>query len=147
MKDYAEQRACRVKRLAAKLHEALIEPDGGSFVARTGSLVRSNTLRSKSTRHAFKTILEASNRPDGFENDCSTSDSRFWTKRCMQDALQKMVHDSDSFQVPQLPGFTWANWFQTQSTLLHTLAKKANRNSHYRPMADEEQTLPYEVED
>ena len=98
MKDYAEQRACRVKRLAAKLHEALIEPDGGSFVARTGSLVRSNTLRSKSTRKAFTTILEAAHVPDVFENDCS--DTRFWTKRCMQDALQKMVHDSDSFQVP-----------------------------------------------
>ena len=144
MKDYAEQRACRVKRLAAKLHEALIEPDGGSFVARTGSLVRSNTLRSKSTRKAFTTILEAAV-PDGFENDFS--DTRFWTKRCMQDALQKMVHDSDSFQVPQLPGFTWRNWFKKQTTLLHELAKKANRNSHYRPMADGEETLPYEVED
>lgn len=144
MKDFAEQRACRVQRLAAKLHEALIEPDSGSFVARTGSLVRSNTLRTKSTRKAFRTILEASHDPDLSENDLS--DTRFWAKRCMLDALKKMVNDN-SLQVPQLPGFTWHSWFKKQSSLLHALVKKANRNSHHRPMADADPTLEYNIED
>ena len=59
MKDFNLQRELRVRKLAEKLHQALVLPDQGEYLARTGRFLRSNTLRTKETRFAFSKIIEA----------------------------------------------------------------------------------------
>ena len=40
MKDFAQQREVRVARLTLKLYEGLVKPDGGEYLARTGSFLK-----------------------------------------------------------------------------------------------------------
>ena len=147
MPDFLEQRKCRVQILADKLYEGLIAGDGGAYLAKTGSLLRSNTLKAKETKKAFGIILEASKQEELPPND--NGDRRFWSKRIVHDALRMMMKNH-GLQLPQLPGFQWSEWFKSQTALVHDLAKRANRNQrYYKPMAssDDMDTLPYNVED
>ena len=59
MTNFVQQHSDRVSVLAAKLYEALISGDEGAYLAKTGSLLRSRTLRSRETRKAFAVIVEA----------------------------------------------------------------------------------------
>ncbi len=142
-KDFLSQREERTKRLAAKLHEALILPDGGEFLGRTGSLLRAPNLRARVSRKAFNIILQAAKNPVD-ENDVEHGESRFWTKRLVYNSLTRMVSEHN-LEVPQLPGFVWCTWFKEQTALIHSLAQKALRNS--KAMADADQTLDYPAED
>lgn len=120
---YAAQHVSRVDAVAEKMYLAFLEEDGGSFLARTGNLVRSNTLRTKKTKDAFEILLTAK---DEMCNEIS-EDCRFWSKALVSHALKKTVTKHD-VEVPQLPGFSWANWLKKQSTLVHSLCKRATRN-------------------
>ena len=75
-----------MERLAAKLHEALIAPDEGLYLAKTGSLLRAENLRTKSTRKAFAVILGAA--PPKPYNDVGPSRDRFWTQRVVFQCLE-----------------------------------------------------------
>ena len=142
MSKFSEQQAQRVEKLASKLHEALVSGDSGAFLARTGSLVRSATLRTRETRRAFAIILQAAPNAD---ND---GDIRFWSKKVVEKAIKKMMVDR-SLEIPQLPGFRWPTWFQNQTAVVHGLAKKAKRNLRGKSMEnmDAVETLPYNPED
>lgn len=146
--DFAEQHAQRVKQLCLKLHEALILPDSGAYLAKTGSLLKSKTLRNKDTRKKFNVILEAAMET---LNDESKG-SRFWSKSVCLDAV-KLLRQQHNLEVPQLPGFEWPKWFKTQASLIQELAKKANRNlrssssESLGSMEGGDETLPYEPED
>ena len=59
MTNFVQQHSERVSVLAGKLYDALISGDQGAYVAKTGSLLRSRTLRFKETRKAFAVIVEA----------------------------------------------------------------------------------------
>ena len=146
MTDFVQQQRDRVAILATKLYEGLVAGDNGAYLAKTGSLLRSNTLKSKETKKAFGIIVTASHRDPSWDND--QSERRFWSKKTVSEALRLMVKQKE-LQVPQLPGFSWSNWFKTQGDLVHGLAKKANRNQRYKPMssADNLETLPYNPED
>ncbi len=144
MKDFTLQRELRVKKLEEKLHEALVLPDQGEYLAKTGRFLRSNTLRTKSTRDAFKIILEAANDPCAYNDlDSEAGSSRFWTARVVADALKLLVK-KHSLEVPQLPGFSWHGWIKEQTKLLHDLARRASRNSK---AMDGDPTLQYPAED
>lgn len=143
MKDFLQQREERVERLAAKLHEALIAPDEGLYLAKTGSLLRAENLRTKSTRKAFAVILGAA--PPKPYNDVGPSRDRFWTQRVVFNALKRMIKDNN-VEIPQLPGFVMQTWFKEQAKVIHSLAQKANRNAK-TAMGDADPTLPYNPED
>lgn len=143
MKDFLQQREELVERLAAKLHEALIAPDEGLYLAKTGSLLRAENLRTKSTRKAFAVILGAA--PPKPYNDVGPSRDRFWTQRVVFNALKRMIKDNN-VEIPQLPGFVMQTWFKEQAKVIHSLAQKANRNAK-TAMGDGDPTLPYNPED
>lgn len=146
MKDFTLQRELRVRKLSEKLHEALVLPDQGEYLARTGRFLRSNTLRTKETRSAFSKIIEAAHEPTAFCNDreiTKAGSSRFWTARVVSDALKLLV-ETHQLEVPQLPGFTWHGWFKDQTRLIHDLARRATRNSK---AMDADPTLQYPAED
>ena len=147
MSHFKAQHARRVAKLTEKLHEALVAEDDGEYLARTGSLVRSKTLRSKKTREAFSVILTAGD-ADGQENDQGCTEKRFWTKSLVQHALQKLVQDY-RIEIPQLPGFTWPDWFKSQTKIVHGLCKKAfrNRQSMSGGSMDNLETLEYDPKD
>ena len=86
MTDFVQQHVDRVEILSTKLHEALVKGDSGAYVARTGSLLRSKTLRNLETRKVFETVMSASNQLP--QNDAKKH-CRFWSKRTMLDALKK----------------------------------------------------------
>lgn len=145
MKDFNLQRELRVRKLAEKLHQALVLPDQGEYLARTGRFLRSNTLRTKETRFAFSKIIEAANEACYNDRESTNSgNSRFWTARVVSDALKLLV-ETHQLEVPQLPGFTWHGWFKDQTVLIHDLARRANRNS--KAMGDADPTLQYSAED
>ena len=126
MSHFKDQHARRVSKLAEKLHEALVAEDDGEYLARTGSLVRSKTLRSKKARAAFSVILTA-DETNGQENDQVSTQKRFWTKSLVKHALEKLVQVY-RIEIPQLPGFTWPDWFKSQTKIVHSLCKTAFRN-------------------
>ena len=142
MKDFLQQREERVRRLAAKLHEALIAPDGGLYLAKTGSLLRAHNLRTKSTRKAFAVILESATSRKPINDLCR---DRFWTHRVVLNALKRMVKEHN-VEIPQLPGFVMQTWFKEQAKVIHSLAQKAHRNAK-TAMGDADPTMPYNVED
>ena len=47
MTHFQAQHDARVQKLAEKMHEAFVAEDDGKFLACTGKLFRSNTLRTK----------------------------------------------------------------------------------------------------
>ena len=147
MSHFKAQHARRVAQLTKKLHEALVAEDDGEYLARTGSLVRSKTLRSKKTRAAFSVILTAGD-TCGQENDQVSTEKRFWTKSLVRHALQKLVQDY-KVEIPQLPGFTWPDWFKSQTQIVHSLCKKAFRNrlSMSGASTDTMDTLDYDAKD
>ena len=148
MAGFAAQQKDRVERLAQKLYEGLIARDQGQYLARTGSLLRSNTLRTRETRDSFHIILQAATDEEVAPNDVQ-KERRFWSKRCVELSLRKMMKDH-SLELPILPGFKWSDWFAQQTVLLQSLAKKATRNqrgSKAMAAADEMDTLEYQVQD
>ena len=148
MTNFVQQHSERVSVLAGKLYDALISGDQGAYVAKTGSLLRSRTLRSKETRKAFAVIVEAAVGSPVQNEENDRKEKRFWSKRVVLDALKLMVKDRQ-LQVPQLPGFQWPEWFKDQSGLIHKLAKKASRNTRScrsKSMAEDD-TQPYDQED
>lgn len=152
MKDFAQQREVRVARLTLKLYEGLVKPDGGEYLARTGSFLKSTTLRSKATRAAFAKILEASKDEESIGETLRVNDTpqqaknRFWTERVVSDSVKALMKEYD-LQVPQMPGFHLPSWIKRQTALLHGLARKAHRNSKAAPAMDGDQTLEYPAED
>ena len=150
---FALQHASRVEALSQKMFEAFIQEDEGERLAKTGKLLRSNTLRTKTTRSAISTVLEA--RQNEADDDADQSNKfRFWSKAVVKHALEKMFADH-SLEVPMLPGFDWGTWVKEQAHLVQTLCKKATRNErglHKRvkgpgpgPM-DDMQTLEWDLE-
>ena len=153
MRDFTQQREVRVARLTLKLYEGLVKPDGGQFLARTGSFLKSTNLRSKANRAAFAKILEASQDDESEEGETAyVNDTpkkpkpRFWTERVVSDSLKALMKEYE-LQVPQIPGFHWPSWIKKQTSLLHSLARNAHRNSKVAPAMDTEQTLEYPAED
>lgn len=118
--SYCAQRGDRVRKLTSKLFEALIAPDDGVYLARTGSLLRHRTLRTRNNQAIFKTVLAAC------EDEPETS--RFWTKRVLEDALKALIEEY-KIRLPMLPGFSLEKWVGDQARLLKSLAQKAKRNS------------------
>ena len=151
MKDFTQQREVRVARLTLKLYEGLVKPDGGQFLARTGSFLKSSTLRSKANRVAFAKILEASKEEESDEQETwndtpQKTKPRFWTERVVSDSLKAFMKEYE-LQVPQIPGFHWPSWIKRQTSLLHSLVRKAHRNSKVAPAMDALETLEYPAED
>ena len=148
---FALQHAARVEALSQKMFEAFIQQDEGERLAKTGKLLRSNTLRTKTTRSAMATVLEARNNgSDPGENGPS---NRFWSKAVVKHALEKMFQDHN-LEVPMLPGFDWGTWIKEQASLVQNLCKRASRNERglkkivKGPGADhmdEMQTLEWDV--
>lgn len=142
----AEQRRARSETLKVKLYEAVVEPDGGFYLARTGSLLRSRDLRGKANRKIFDHIRTAFPQHG---NDVS----RFWTKRLLSDSIDSLVRDY-KLSLPELPGFKYDTWLRDQAMLFQTLAKKSRRNcnrssfsSSNGAMDDQGPTLAYNAED
>ena len=135
---FANQLGERAAIVSEKLYEALVAPDMGAWLAKTGSFLRGTNLRSRRNRAAFSIIMEAAG--------CRSADTRFWTKRMISEAITKVIQDH-GLEIPMLPGFVWATWLKEQTSLLHSLAKKANRNSKSMSAADNAQTCPLWVED
>ncbi len=138
---YDDQRAKRVEALSYQLWKALIEPDQGQHVTLTGSLMAATSLRSKKSKEQFAVIARASS--DEFEENDQPRDRRFWTKRTVEDAIRELVRKHD-LHPPMVKGFDWGTWFKDQSSIIHSLAKRAQRN---RLSMDALQTLPYDPED
>ena len=139
MDYWAKQRSERIDRLTSSLYFALIHEDGGLFVGRTGSLVSGSSLRTRRNQKIFDIILEAEKSMNSLENDRK----RFWTKKIMFESVRCLV-SKYGIQVPQVPGFSWTNWFKEQSSTLHELVKKAKRNRRHM---DGLQTLPFNQEE
>ena len=79
MSHFRTQHETRVRLLAHALYHGLIEEDGGEFLAKTGSLVKDRSLRTRWNRSAFNSILKACD---------SSQDHRFWTKKVVRNALK-----------------------------------------------------------
>lgn len=142
---YAAQHVSRVDAVAEKMYFAFVKGDEGDFIARTGNLIRSNTLRTKKTKEAFEILLSAK---DEMSNEVS-EDCRFWTKALVSNALKQMMSKHE-VEVPQLPGFSWANWLKKQTNLVHSLCKRATRNrkgGKIMATPDTMQTVPMEEEE
>ena len=60
MGAFQEQQARRVGALTARLYEALIFPDGGDYLKRTGALLKASSLRTNRNKEVFKIISRAS---------------------------------------------------------------------------------------
>lgn len=147
---YNVQREERVCKLKKKLYEALIQDDGGMYLAKTGSFLRSRSLRTRENQRIFSIIAEASEIPEGED---SYGQQRFWTKRVLFEALKGLMVDYD-LRIPNLPGFCMEKWLGDQSRLLQDLAQKSKRNrarnsgssqSLCSDMGDTLQTVPYEI--
>ena len=136
---FANQLGERAAIVAEKLYEALVLPDMGAWLAKTGSFLRGTNLRSKRNRAAFSIIMEAS-------AGVASTDARFWTKRMVSEAIAKVIQDH-GLEIPMLPGFVWATWLKEQTALLHPLAKKALRNSKSMSAVDVAGTMPLWQED
>ena len=153
---FVTQRKGRVDLLKAKLYDTLIKPDGGAFLAKTGSLLQGSCLRGKKLRKKFSMIIETFPVDDVGERTASNHRvaSRFWTKRLFHDTLVGLIHDYQ-LELPRIPGFDFAEWVKDQADLLQDLAKRARRNSNYRPSRSSSigssmehlETLPYNPED
>lgn len=121
---FAVQRAKRVNILAKALFKVLVEKEGGVFLARTGTLIRGRSLRSKENKSIFSKILGAFPL-ESFDDNTAV---RIWAKRLFRDSLDKLVTDYQ-LEFPRLPGFSYTAWLEDQANLLQTLAKKAKRNT------------------
>ena len=88
MTNFVQQHSERVSVLAGKLYDALISGDQGAYVAKTGSLLRSRTLRSKETRKAFAVIVEAAVGSPVQNEENDRKEKRFWSKRVVLDLEQ-----------------------------------------------------------
>ena len=125
--DYAEQRKRRIDLLTTRLHEALVLPDNGEHLARTGSLLKSKSLRTQKSKASFKVILSAMQ--DDYDPE-RASQTRFWSRALIKDALHNLVKRFQ-LELPKLPGFSWSSWVNTQAEILHSLCKRAQRNAKY----------------
>ena len=148
---YAEQRQPRVHLLKKSLYDELLSKDGGALLAKTGSLLKGSSLRGKDNRKKFASIIQTFSQDDSDDQD---GKSRFWTKRLFIDTLSALLNDYQ-LELPRIPGFSLHSWLKEQAGLLHDLAKRARRNSGYRPSSrsscsssmDQLQTLDYDTEE
>lgn len=136
---YASQKEKRVALVAQALYYELVAPDYGRWLAKTGSILERSCLRSKVNKAAFQKIIAAAMN-DG--DDCEGR--RFWTKAMVSSAIERMVYDY-GLNIPMLPGFEWSAWLKEQTAQIHTLCKRAQRNS--KGVMDNLQTLPMDVEE
>ena len=139
----------RCRRLQRQLYAALVEPDGGTYLKQTGSLLRSNTLRNHQNRKNFDVILKA----DVWDEDGDPSkEQRFWTKRLVEDAIRGLVEEH-KLEIPMLPGFCFSEWLKDQAKKVQDLAQRAKRNKSNpskasRPseaMSDWDETIPMDL--
>lgn len=143
--EFASQRRHRVSLLKGQLYETLVKPDSGSYLAKTGSLIRGSSLRGKDNREKFANIIKT------FPLDPVGKKQRVWTKALFQDTLKALVSDYN-LELPRLPGFDFQTWVTKQAKLLQNLSRKAQRNSFYIPRSrsmdvDGAPTLDYNPED
>ena len=85
--QFAAQQAERISLLSHAMYDALIRPDYGEYLGKTGSLVKDRNLRTKASRVAFNQILSV----------CSGKDnSRFWTTCVVKKAIKSTKNESVS---------------------------------------------------
>ena len=80
MTHFAEQQAKRANIQKDVLWKEIVGPDGGDFLARTGSILRSRNLRFRDNREAFRKVTEKIARVTGH-------DQRFWTQNVVSEAI------------------------------------------------------------
>lgn len=133
----------RVKALSERIYEAVIAPDGGLYVSKTGSLLQSTSLRTYRNREVFQTILRAPYDVQGVHDRSDEVSVRFWTKSVIRGAIT-VLFETHGIAIPQLPGFNWKQWLEEQVRLFHRLCKCAQRNAAGKPssMTDTEETQP-----
>ena len=141
--DFAEQRKRRIEKLSARFHEALIAPDQGHYLSKTGSFLDSKSLRTVRNKECFRVILAAA--ADDADPDREAK-PRFWSRALIKDAVAHLV-ERYALELPRLPGFNWQSWLSTQAEAIHVLCKRAQRNHKYvakKPPMDNAETLPME---
>ena len=130
-----------VSGLADCLWEAFVKADAGERLSRTGSLLDSESLKSKATREAFDIVMAAQE---------DAEEKRFWTQRRVTKALEYMVKKYN-IEVPITPGFTWATWLKDQAAVVHSLSQKSRRNAWRRASSsssmDYSDTVPWNYEE
>ena len=92
---FAAQHVARVAKLSKALYHALIEQDGGEFLARTGALVRDRHLRTKRNRVAFQQIVHLCHEGENLEQ------SRFWTYSVVRNAIKCAMENMEHFYMEQ----------------------------------------------
>lgn len=88
---FAAQHVARVAKLSKALYHALIEQDGGEFLARTGALVRDRHLRTKRNRVAFQQIVHLCHEGENLDQ------SRFWTYSVVRNAIKRAMENMEHF--------------------------------------------------
>ena len=88
---FAAQHVARVAKLSKALYHALIEHDGGEFLARTGALVRDRHLRTKRNRVAFQQIVHLCHEGENLDQ------SRFWTYPVVRNAIKRAMEIYGTF--------------------------------------------------
>lgn len=107
---YAAQHLARVAKLSKAMYHALIEQDGGEFLARTGALVRDRHLRTKRNRVAFQQIVHLCHEGENLDT------SRFWTYSVVRNAIKRAMENMEHFYTKHFCIFpmndfsTWS-WF------------------------------------
>ena len=85
-----------------------------SDIRTTGSLVPTNTLRHRSSRHRLLFASQVS--------------GRLFTEGIVKDALQKVMTDH-AVELPSTPGFTLDCWLDTTASSLSKLLQRARRST------------------
>ena len=124
----------KVALLAEAIYQGFVKDDGGEYLSKTGNPFPACNLRVHKTRKGFAVVRDALE---------ASGERRIWTKKLLQNALGKMMKDKP-LEVPQTPGFTWAEWLKDQVSRLHHLSQRARKNAW---RMDQLQTLPYNPED
>ena len=120
--------------MAEAIYQGFVKEDAGDFLSKTGNLFPACNLRVHKTRKGFAVVRAALEK---------NGERRIWTKKILHNALGKMLKDKH-LEVPQTPGFTWAQWLKDQVSRLHHLSQRARKNAW---RMDQLQTLPYNPED
>ena len=124
-------RGKKIEGLAQALYEGFIKDDGGDYLAVTGEICGSSSLRTHKTRKAFA-LVRASAEGSG--------EKRFWTKAAIRDSIKTMMRDYN-LSIPKTSGFSWSQWLKEQSDRIHQLSQKARKAAW---KMDTMQTLPYD---
>ena len=141
--DFGQQRKRRIELLTARFHEALIMPDGGRYLAQTGSFLDSKSFRTGRNKEIFKVILAAAVDEFDAEREAKT---RFWSRALIKDALANLI-EKHELTLPKLPGFNWKAWLNSQTGVIHMLCKRAQRNQKHvaKKTMDTAETVPMEA--